>query len=311
MDRVEQKGRHPRPASPQTVAASQSEEDGLTGEDVRDLFAADHPIFAVRTPTEDAMGMGLCVTGVGVCRDDGRVVSPRTSYGAVLLGHVLEGGLQVEAAGQSVRVDGSGFFLLDCLRPHLYVQDGSARLVWAEVTGVTANAFLARLAPSGIAVLADGDPAQSDRLMTRIVARMVRGTGTEAQINRDMTDLFYGFAGAQERRAEKDGALVHRAIAYICVHYRTKLSVDELARQAGMSVFRFIRSFERLVGMTPYAYIVRTRIRAAKGLLIDTARRIEEVGRACGFVNVTAFGVSFKKETGFTPYQWRRLHQLR
>lgn len=277
-----------------------------------DITAGTMPLFAVRTPTKQALRMGLCAERSGVFVVDAKdTASPLSSYGRMLVGYMIDGSIQIDVQGSLTTLSKGQFCMLDCVHPYRFLLNGFARLEWIEINGIAVRTFLDRLAPDGVALLRSDDPHTDYGLITRIILDMGNGRGTEAQIDREVTDLLYDFIAAQERTPDKDAATIQEAMAYICSHFAQRMTVEEIASKFGMNVFRFIRSFERFVGQTPYAYLASTRIRAAKRLLVDSTMHIEEISRLCGFFNVTAFGIAFKKDTGFTPYQWRRQHQFR
>src|SRR3546814_10303823 len=60
------------------------------------------------------------------------------------------------------------------------------------------------------------------------------------------------------------------------------ISVDALARVAGMSKTLFYRSFKAFFGVTPIEFVVKERVQRAKQLLADPDRSEERrVGKEC------------------------------
>ena len=84
------------------------------------------------------------------------------------------------------------------------------------------------------------------------------------------------------------------------------LSNPIMAGQAGMSVEGFIRWFKEWTGTTPARYVARRRVREACRLLSLTARSIEEIAEAVGFVNRHHFSRVFLHYAGRSPAQFRR-----
>ncbi len=82
--------------------------------------------------------------------------------------------------------------------------------------------------------------------------------------------------------------------------------VREMASFCHMSLRHFHRTFIDNYGVTPNKYLQLKRIEAAKGLLSDLNKSIEEVGEQCGFSDVAFFRTIFSRETGFTPSQYRK-----
>lgn len=97
-----------------------------------------------------------------------------------------------------------------------------------------------------------------------------------------------------------------RAKEYIEEYYLEQISVDEMANVAGVSKGYFFREFKKLYGVSPLAYQQLIRIEAAKTLLKTTNLRCNEIAWRTGFSDVYFFHRIFKKNTGFTPGQFRK-----
>ncbi|MEE8504743.1 MAG: helix-turn-helix domain-containing protein, partial [Kiloniellales bacterium] len=74
----------------------------------------------------------------------------------------------------------------------------------------------------------------------------------------------------------------------------------------GMSPRNFARRFKQATGETPLGYLHELRIAAAKGLLEDDYRTIQEVSSAVGYDDVAFFRNLFKRHTGASPNDYRR-----
>jgi AraC-like DNA-binding protein len=82
-------------------------------------------------------------------------------------------------------------------------------------------------------------------------------------------------------------------------------TLDTLAEQAGLSPYHFLRVFERVAGVTPHQYVLRTRLRhAATRLLVDPGRVID-IALDCGFGDVSNFNRAFRTEFGMSPRVFR------
>jgi AraC-like DNA-binding protein len=90
-------------------------------------------------------------------------------------------------------------------------------------------------------------------------------------------------------------------------HPDAGLTLAALARDAGLSPYHFLRTFERLTGATPHQYILRARLRDAALRLADAPGKIVDVALGCGFGDVSNFNRAFRAEFGVTPGSWRGL----
>ena len=66
--------------------------------------------------------------------------------------------------------------------------------------------------------------------------------------------------------------------------------------------------FRAVSGMTPYEYLLVSRVERAVELLRATDMTVLAVSETCGFTNLANFNKAFKKRTGLTPQGYRKLH---
>jgi AraC-like DNA-binding protein len=87
--------------------------------------------------------------------------------------------------------------------------------------------------------------------------------------------------------------------------YTEPLTVDDMARAAGLSRAHFSREFHRTFGDSPHAYLLTRRLERAAALLRNTDRSVAEVCMAVGLQSVGSFTTSFKRAFGATPTAYR------
>ncbi len=98
---------------------------------------------------------------------------------------------------------------------------------------------------------------------------------------------------------------LERAIAFIDDQLHTKIMLDQVAREAGMSKFHFCRYFKVITGLTFREFLARRRIARAIDLLRDSRRSVTEVYLEVGFKDMSHFGRVFRKVTGQPPSRYR------
>ena len=101
---------------------------------------------------------------------------------------------------------------------------------------------------------------------------------------------------------------VRTVIAHIDAHYAERLTLQNLADVAGMSVATFRRVFAETMQMTPIRYLNTIRINAARRLLTRTDKLVSEIAVATGFWDQSHFIKAFRAERGQTPTEYRREH---
>lgn len=120
-------------------------------------------------------------------------------------------------------------------------------------------------------------------------------------------DLFAeGRLRRKVRTGELDSARLRAVQALIAERCAESLSLDKLAREAGMSRYHFVRAFSRAIGMTPHAWQLDRRIECARGLL-EQGMSLADAALQLGFADQSHFQRAFKQRVAATPGEYRRM----
>lgn len=87
--------------------------------------------------------------------------------------------------------------------------------------------------------------------------------------------------------------------------YFEPLSVDDLARAAGLSRAHFSREFRRAFGESPHSYLLTRRLERAAALLRTTDRSVADVCLSVGLQSIGSFTSSFTRTFGRSPTAYR------
>ncbi len=117
----------------------------------------------------------------------------------------------------------------------------------------------------------------------------------------------YAFDGAQKAQ-QRELSGVERVHSHIQRNYARSIHVDELAARAGMSRGHFLRKFKEAYGISPIAFQIEQRIRAAQVLLRTTGLRCSEIANRVGYDDVYYFSRCFRKQSGCSPTAYREKH---
>jgi len=83
-----------------------------------------------------------------------------------------------------------------------------------------------------------------------------------------------------------------------------------MARVAGLSPYHFLRTFERLTGVTPHRYVRRMRLREAAVRLAREKAKVLDIAFDCGFGGVSNFNRAFLEEYGMSPRRYRKMANI-
>lgn len=84
------------------------------------------------------------------------------------------------------------------------------------------------------------------------------------------------------------------------------IHLDAIARAAGMTSFHLLRTFSRVLGLTPHQYLIRARLRHAARLLTDEGSSVTHIAAAVGFADLSNFIRTFGRAAGISPQEFRR-----
>ncbi len=154
------------------------------------------------------------------------------------------------------------------------------------------------------------------------LATLVRLFGEEASGERDGRDvvltrlveiLLIEALRASQGRDAPPGLLRGLADARVAVALRgmhgdpqRSWTVDELAREAGMSRSAFFDRFTRTVGLRPMEYLIAWRMALAKDFLRGGDMTTDEVARRVGYGSASTFSTAFSRHVGLPPGRFAR-----
>jgi AraC-like DNA-binding protein len=87
--------------------------------------------------------------------------------------------------------------------------------------------------------------------------------------------------------------------------YSEPLTVDDMARAAGLSRAHFSREFRRAFGESPHVYLLTRRLERAAALLRSTDQTVADICIAVGLDSIGSFTTSFSRMFGRTPTAYR------
>jgi transcriptional regulator GlxA family with amidase domain len=124
----------------------------------------------------------------------------------------------------------------------------------------------------------------------------------EIEFDRMNQNQFVIFNGQKDHSDEA----IKAAQNYIEEHFEKKINVEALAKRFAISNRNFIRRFKKATQNTPFEYIQRVKVEAAKKRFETSTLHINEVMYDVGYNDEKAFRKTFKKFTGLSPLEYRK-----
>ena len=101
-------------------------------------------------------------------------------------------------------------------------------------------------------------------------------------------------------------AVRRRVLALMDASATAHLTIDVLAREAGLSPAHFARAFKESVGRAPHQHLLTLRLERARRLLDAPGAALSDVALQTGFADQAHFTRFFKRQFGITPGSLRR-----
>lgn len=126
-----------------------------------------------------------------------------------------------------------------------------------------------------------------------------------ALVTTSFIDSEFNQKGIHTRSSSQYQQGIVQVTTYINQHYTEHIKIEDLANMCHLSRTYFISAFKKVIGETPYNYLLRLRISKAKTLLETTDYTIKEIANMSGFQKTNTFTSHFRTVTHMTPSEYR------
>ena len=103
---------------------------------------------------------------------------------------------------------------------------------------------------------------------------------------------------------------MHRAVQFIEQHLREPITVQNIADTVDYSLYHFCRTFNSVIGHSPYDYIIRRRLSESARELLSSERKIVDIALDYQFNNPETYSRAFRRMFGLPPNQARKNQTL-
>ncbi len=157
----------------------------------------------------------------------------------------------------------------------------------------------------------EGAPLAAWWLMVRMIAAEILSTTGDVPLERERELAATAAAGlltaiphwpTGRSSAEEPPTSVGRAETFILEHIGSRITVDDVADAAGMSVRGLQSAFQRVHGASPMNYLRGVRLLMARQQLESGhATAVSDIARAVGFTHLGRFSGIYREEFGELP----------
>lgn len=274
----------------------------------------DYNVFGIMTETD--LKLPIYITNAGGWRNQ-EPMHREKGFPDYQWIQTIAGSGQLEAGGKLHTVNkGQGMFLLPNEK-HSYAPVKEPWTVrWVTFNGAHLSDMLASLHFDRSAVLYLTNPDTALNKINDIVALLrsedpLRGAECSALGYQLLLDLFLYASRSEVRSKRQHAEQLAPAFLYIEEHYAEAISLQQLADCLGVTPQHTCLLFQQALGIRPFAYLTRYRLRKAKELLLqEPSIEVKDIACKVGYEDSSYFIKLFKKQEGVTPLSFRKIHRL-
>jgi len=284
----------------------------------------DYFLYFPDTPELELWGIWIAASGIST-------IAPRTHYPPPVHpddhhfdwkhGRTLEalqivlitdgsGWLETRGGGRRRIRAGSGFVLPPGVW-HRYRPDAATgwRESWIEIRGRVINELLGAGTLPVYRVIGVGSAGLLEEILETIHRKVVSAPSAHRpELSAEALRCAALLSRVEEKGAgDPLGNAVIRAEHYLAEHHAEPLNMQDLAGELGVSYSSFRRCFRKATGLSPWQYLLNTRLNRARRLLYSGDSKLEEIAGCVGFGSAFHLSAAFKKTFGISPDRWRRM----
>jgi AraC-like DNA-binding protein len=121
-----------------------------------------------------------------------------------------------------------------------------------------------------------------------------------------LVEVVTGKTHRNTKLTARDRSRAVEAALWLDAHSSRQIELEDVAAQAGLSPFHFLRLFSSVLGVTPHQYLLRSRLRHAARLLADDGKAVTDIAYDVGFGDLSNFVRTFHRAAGVSPLKFRQ-----
>ncbi|UVI30041.1 AraC family transcriptional regulator [Paenibacillus spongiae] len=239
-------------------------------------------------------------------------VGPQVRYD-YSLHFVLEGEVRFIQGNQRHIVKEGGLF---CIYPNVtfhtvnHQPDKRLRMFWLAFSGEQSAALLRSIGiGEGHYCLFDRIGSGVQKCIERVIAAFACQDNSDSGIHllSKVYELFDTLSDTgQPAIGQRQEDWLQKGIDYLNLHYREKVTVEDVSAYVGVNRSHFTRTFRSAMGMPPNRYILSLRMEEGARLLNGSVMSVEEIALSLGYSDIYSFIRAFKKMNGVSPSFYRK-----
>jgi AraC-like DNA-binding protein len=268
------------------------------------------------TPSNTAKSVFFYLQEAGYFKTKSPYFTERANLDSFLIVYTISGKGLLRYENQEYILSTGQCFYINCIHHHYYeaLSNNTWEFLWIHFNGNNALGYHEEFVKNGFRIINIQDNLSfEDNLREIISIYSTKDITTEIRTSNYIINIL---SELLIQTATKDASFlfipdsVKAVIKYIDQNFHTKITLDDLEKELGVSKFHISKEFKKYTGTTIGEYIISNRLSSAKELLKYTDLSISEVTYQIGMNQVSHFINLFKDRENTTPLNFRKEWRL-
>ncbi len=267
------------------------------------------------TPGEIARSVFYYIQDIGYYKCGFGHITIREAMRSLLLIYTLNGKAFLHYRGKKYQAKAGDVFFINCRYPHVYGTDSNEHweFKFIHFYGNNSNEIYETIYQMYGAIIRGktNNPIIETINKLELLTKQ-RAKYLESQTMAGVAKLFSEIIQLSATRLgeiknNKPNKIVDRAIRFIEKNYHTNIVLSDISEASCASKYHFSRIFKKIIGSSPYRYLINYRVNIAKEKLKQTSKSIAEIAVETGFESPSNFIKTFQSIEGVTPHNFRKI----
>lgn len=182
--------------------------------------------------------------------------------------------------------------------PIKYTNEGGLISIFVTAEGCAIQEISNKYEPSGFAFF---ESVNTDKILSDINAIEQEFCNQKRQSK--LSILAYAFfLEFFESNAYNIENYLTKAMDFIDKNYTKKISLEDVAKECGVSTSKLCYDFKQKYGITVFSHVINLRLSYARSYLLYSSKlRVKDIALASGFEDVSYFCKAYKNKYGVSP----------
>jgi AraC family transcriptional regulator len=231
----------------------------------------------------------------------------RNYMDAYMVQYIVHGELHFTLRGQHFVAKKNELVILSCQEKNLYWAESKARVKWFHFHGEMVSPLLEYIYKKNGSGLCNAlHSHNAEPYIDQVLEGLKNKSANEFQFSHYIYSMLCELMGSPALKTSPLEELIQKAVRYMKKNLAENITVEDMAKFVGVSVYHFSRSFKKYMSVSPHSYLLELRLDKSKNLLISTTDNLDIIAEKSGFQSTSHFIRAFKKAMDMTPKEFRQ-----